>query len=128
MGTVRISVCGRRVKHQAAIALVKRSPKITANWTLAMPHLTGRHLALLFGAVNDKEEELHRGLVGRKTTYSPERAAQLSIQGFYGVRGVQDPTNVKMKCTERHDLAPGAPPVLGDGRVAAAPEAFLEGA
>jgi len=30
-GTVRISVCGRRVEHQAAIALVKRSPKMTAN-------------------------------------------------------------------------------------------------
>ena len=30
-GTVRISVCGRRVEHQAAMALVKRSPKMTAN-------------------------------------------------------------------------------------------------
>jgi len=31
IGTVRISVCGRRVEHQAAMALVKRSPKMTAN-------------------------------------------------------------------------------------------------
>ncbi len=31
VGTVRISVCGRRVEHQAAMALVKRSPKMTAN-------------------------------------------------------------------------------------------------
>ncbi|MGE6695865.1 hypothetical protein ACQKE8_25875, partial [Sphingobium limneticum] len=30
-GTVRISVCGRAVDHQAAMALMKRSPKITAN-------------------------------------------------------------------------------------------------
>jgi putative transposase len=30
-GTVSISVCGRRVEHQAAMALVKRSPKMTAN-------------------------------------------------------------------------------------------------
>ena len=30
-GTVRISVCGRAVEHYAAIALIKRSPKITAN-------------------------------------------------------------------------------------------------
>ncbi len=31
-GTVRISVCGRAVKHYAAMALMKRSPKMTANW------------------------------------------------------------------------------------------------
>ncbi|SFF30058.1 hypothetical protein SAMN02799627_06014, partial [Methylobacterium sp. 13MFTsu3.1M2] len=30
-GTVRNSVCGRRVEHQAAMARVKRSPKMTAN-------------------------------------------------------------------------------------------------
>ena len=30
-GTVRISVCGRAVEHYAAMALMKRSPKITAN-------------------------------------------------------------------------------------------------
>jgi hypothetical protein len=30
-GTVRISVCGRAVEHQAAMALMKRSPKMTAN-------------------------------------------------------------------------------------------------
>ena len=31
LGTVRISVCGRAVEHFAAMALMKRSPKITAN-------------------------------------------------------------------------------------------------
>ncbi len=31
LGTVRISVCGRAVEHYAAMALMKRSPKITAN-------------------------------------------------------------------------------------------------
>ena len=40
-GTVRNSVCGRRVEHQAAMALVKRSPKMTANWALAMTHSRG---------------------------------------------------------------------------------------
>jgi hypothetical protein len=30
-GTVRISVCGRAVEHYAAMALMKRSPKMTAN-------------------------------------------------------------------------------------------------
>jgi transposase len=40
-GTVRNSVCGRRVEHQAAMALVKRSPKMTANCALAMTHSRG---------------------------------------------------------------------------------------
>ncbi|GAA0314781.1 hypothetical protein GCM10009087_26510 [Sphingomonas oligophenolica] len=40
-GTVRISVCGRTVEHYAAMALMKRSPKMTANWALAMDHSRG---------------------------------------------------------------------------------------
>ena len=38
---VRISVCGRAVDHQAAMALMKRSPKITANCAFAMVHSRG---------------------------------------------------------------------------------------
>ena len=41
VGTVRISVCGRAVEHYAAMALMKRSPKMTANWALAMDHSRG---------------------------------------------------------------------------------------
>ena len=40
-GTVRISVCGRAVDHQAAMALMKRSPKSTANCAFAMFHSRG---------------------------------------------------------------------------------------
>ena len=40
-GTVRISVCGRAVEHYAAMALMKRSPKRTANCALAMDHSRG---------------------------------------------------------------------------------------
>jgi len=40
-GSVRIFVCGRAVEHQPAMALVKRSPKMTANWALAMVHSRG---------------------------------------------------------------------------------------
>src|SRR5690606_18974570 len=40
-GTVRTSVCGRAVDHQAAMALMKRSRKITANWAFAMVHSRG---------------------------------------------------------------------------------------
>ena len=39
-GTVRNSVCGRAADHQA-IALVKRSPKMTANCALAIAHARG---------------------------------------------------------------------------------------
>jgi hypothetical protein len=35
-GTVRISVCGRAVEHYVAMALMKRSPKMAANWAFAM--------------------------------------------------------------------------------------------
>ena len=40
-GTVRIFVCGRAVEHYAAMALMKRSPNMTANWALAMDHSLG---------------------------------------------------------------------------------------
>ena len=40
-GTVRDFVCGRAVEHYACMALMKRSPKITANWALAMVHSRG---------------------------------------------------------------------------------------
>src|SRR5215212_624593 len=39
--TVGISVYGRAVDHQPAMALVKRSPKRTANWALASGHSRG---------------------------------------------------------------------------------------
>ena len=39
--TVRISVCERAVEHYAAMALMKRSPKMTANCALAMDHSRG---------------------------------------------------------------------------------------
>src|SRR3954464_4667215 len=40
-GPVRNSVYGRAVEHQPARALVKRSPKRTANWALAIAHSRG---------------------------------------------------------------------------------------
>ncbi len=41
LGTVRNSVCERAVEHYAAMALMKRSPNITANWAFAMVHSRG---------------------------------------------------------------------------------------
>ena len=40
-GTVRIFVCGEAVNHQAVMALMKRSPKSTANCAFAMVHSRG---------------------------------------------------------------------------------------
>ncbi|WP_409674845.1 hypothetical protein, partial [Blastomonas sp.] len=40
-GTVMIFVCGRAVDHQADMALMKRSPKITANCAFAIVHSRG---------------------------------------------------------------------------------------
>ena len=40
-GSVRIFVCGRALEHYVAMALMKRSPKMTANWALAMDHSRG---------------------------------------------------------------------------------------
>jgi hypothetical protein len=55
-GTVKISVCGRAVEHYAAMALMKRSPKMTANWDLAMDHSRGGILHSLLGPVQDQIE------------------------------------------------------------------------
>jgi hypothetical protein len=40
-GTVRISVCERAIERYAAMALMKRSPKMTANCAFAMDHSRG---------------------------------------------------------------------------------------
>ena len=40
-GTVSNFMCGRAVKHYAAMALMKRSPKLTANCAFAIAHSRG---------------------------------------------------------------------------------------
>ena len=40
-GSVSNFVCGGAVEHYAVLALMKRSPKITANWAFAMVHSRG---------------------------------------------------------------------------------------
>lgn len=40
-GSVRNFVCGRADEHYAAMALMNRSAKTTANWALAMDHSRG---------------------------------------------------------------------------------------
>ena len=40
-GPVINFVCGRAVEHYVAMALMNRSPKMTANWAFAMVHSRG---------------------------------------------------------------------------------------
>ena len=118
-------MCGRRVEHQAAMARVKRSPKMTAN--CAHDPLTRAHLPRLLGAVQDQVEQLQRGLVGREVAPGAHGPAQRGVQGLDGVRGVQDSPDLARERVERDDFAPGPSPTLSDGRVLPAPFARLEG-
>jgi hypothetical protein len=47
----------------------------------------------------------------------PHRPPQLRVQGFYGVRGVDDPSHREGEGEERDDLLPASPPALRDRRV-----------
>ena len=52
--------------------------------------------------------------------------AQLGIQSFYGVRCINDPTNVARKAEKRDDFLPYPAPALADGGVFLAPWTGLE--
>ena len=64
---------GWAVEHDQAIALVKRSPKRTANWALAMHHSRGG----MIRPVQDQEEQFYRGLVAGEMPPGPNRPAEL---------------------------------------------------
>src|SRR3546814_21114125 len=55
-GTVSNFVCGRAIEHYAAMALMKRSPKMTANWALAMDHSRGG----IFHSFSERRSEERR--------------------------------------------------------------------
>lgn len=83
-------MCGRTVKHYAAMALMKRSPNRTANWALAMDHSRG-------------------GIVTGEVAPGPDRPAELGIQGLDGIRSVDDPADLLREGEEACEHAmPGA--------------------
>jgi hypothetical protein len=49
---------GWAIQHNQAIARVKRSPKRTASWALAMHHSRGGMIHSFSGPVQNQEEEL----------------------------------------------------------------------
>ena len=46
-----------------------------------------------------------------------DRPTQLEIQDFYGVRRINDPTDLAGEGKERDDFLPHPTPALADGRV-----------
>ncbi len=54
----------------------------------------GPHLPILFRAVQDEEEDLHHGLVGREVAPGAHGSAQLGVQRLDRVGGVKDATDV----------------------------------
>jgi hypothetical protein len=55
VGTVRNFVCDEAVDHQAVMALMKRSPKSTANCAFAMFHSSGG----IFHSLSDRFQPLY---------------------------------------------------------------------
>lgn len=76
--------------------------------------------------MQDQEQELHRRLVGREVAAGPNRPAQLGIEGLDGVRGMDDPADLRREGEERDDLAPVPLPSQGDREFCLAPIAVGE--
>src|SRR4051812_30004317 len=134
------------------MALVKRSPKRTANWPPAIAHAPGgiphsfsarfktrkrrsraassvgkwplppparRHPPLLLGPVQDQEQDLRGGPVGREMAPRLDGPPQLGVERLDGVRGVEQPPDLGREGVERHHLTPGPAPARGDGGILA---------
>ncbi len=85
------------------------------------------HPPLLFGQVQDQEEQLCDALIGREVASGPDGPAQLGVQGLDGIRGINDPTDVIRKSEERDHGLPVPAPGHGDRRIFLAPIALGKG-
>src|SRR5438309_317200 len=79
---------GESTRHTSREALIEEDRELR----LSRGPLPGRHSPVLFAAVQDQEQQLHRGFVAAKMASRPHRPAQLGVQGLDGVRCVDDPT------------------------------------
>lgn len=79
-------------------------------------------LPRLLGAVQDREQELERRLVGREGVPGAGRPAQLGVQGLDGAGRMEDPSDVTGEGVEGHHLGPCPLPALADGGGAAPPD------
>jgi len=72
------------------MALMKRSPKMTANWALAMDHSRGGIFPLFLGAVQDQIEQFGSGLVAGEVPPDSDGAPELGVQRLDRIRNRYD--------------------------------------
>jgi hypothetical protein len=83
LGTVRNFVRRWAVQHDQAIALVKRSPKRTPNWTLAMHHSRAGMIRSFSGRFKTRK----RSFVAASSLASgPDRRLRLGIERLDAIR------------------------------------------
>src|SRR4051794_13763981 len=87
----------------------------------------GSHPPLLLGPVQDQEQELQGGLVGREVAPRANRPPELGVERLDGIRGVEQAPDLVGKGVERHHLAPGPAPGLADRWILPAPGPLFEG-
>src|SRR3546814_4383834 len=68
--------------------------------------LTSWHGPFFLGPVQDQEQQLHGGVVGREVVSCSHGPAQLGVQFLDGVGRVDQPPDVVGKGVERDHLAP----------------------
>jgi hypothetical protein len=84
------------------------------------------HFPCLRNLAQDEIEQFDRSLIGWKMVSHSHGAPQFGVQGFDGVRGVNDAPHSDGKGEERDDMLPVAPPALRDCRIFAAPDGGVE--
>jgi hypothetical protein len=94
-GTIRDFVFRRRVKHQAAIARVKRASKMMADCALAMIHSSGLIVHAFSELFKTKQSSLNASLGEKWPRARTAGAAWRS--GLNCVRGVHDPAHLAGK-------------------------------
>lgn len=100
---------------------------MTANWALAMHHSRGA----IFHSFSERTKTRKSSLIAASSVGKCRlaRTARRSLAFRASIAfGVEHASDVGEEGVEGHDLAPGAPPALDDGRIAVAPVPVLEGA
>jgi len=76
-GTVRNFVCGRAVEQRLRPCGLEAVGEENGELALGHGPFPGRHLPLLLRAVQDQEQVLHRGFIGREVSPGPHCASEL---------------------------------------------------
>ena len=107
-------------------ALTNLSSKMMANWVLALHHSRGGIFHVCATWRKTRYSNLIAASSVGKWPLLRHGAPQFGVQGFDGVRGVNDAPHSDGKGEERDDMLPVAPPALRDCRILAAPDAGVE--